>query len=258
MLPRIADGKQVRAVDVRCKRGEVWTLGEHTLVVGDSQSEVFKAFRDASGFKAGTTIYDPPYDLKGLVPDILGDTHLVFTNGNHFSTALATFGIPAWLFVWDTMIPAFTQGRPLMHCKQCLWYGHVRAFNPKGAFSGTAPKGKRRIRATGFGNIAEYIPNEQGEQLTDLYRTSIKADLLEEERHAHWKPLPWIRMLLADCTEGDVFDPFVGAGTAILAAELLGRVCFSADISPEACELAIRRWEDMTGELAVTNERIDV
>jgi DNA modification methylase len=47
-----------------------------------------------------------------------------------------------------------------------------------------------------------------------------------------------------------VYDPFVGSGTTIIAAEMTGRRCYAIEISPAYCDVAILRWQDFTGEKA--------
>jgi len=54
-----------------------------------------------------------------------------------------------------------------------------------------------------------------------------------------------------DNHDGDVYDPFVGSGTTIIAAERLGRRCYAMEIEPRYCDVAIKRWEDYTGQKAV-------
>jgi DNA modification methylase len=43
-----------------------------------------------------------------------------------------------------------------------------------------------------------------------------------------------------------VYDPFAGSGTALIAAELTGRVCYAAEIDPRCCDLIRNRWEAFT------------
>ena len=47
-----------------------------------------------------------------------------------------------------------------------------------------------------------------------------------------------------------VLDPFVGSGTAIIAAERTGRRCLAMEIDPRFAEVALRRWEAFTGKKA--------
>jgi DNA modification methylase len=50
--------------------------------------------------------------------------------------------------------------------------------------------------------------------------------------------------------EGDVFDPFLGSGTTLIAAEQLGRKCYGMEISPQYCDVIVKRWETLTGRQA--------
>jgi DNA modification methylase len=49
---------------------------------------------------------------------------------------------------------------------------------------------------------------------------------------------------------GDVYDPFVGSGTTIIAAETLGRRCFAIEIDPRYAQVAIERWQNFSGRAA--------
>jgi DNA modification methylase len=48
-----------------------------------------------------------------------------------------------------------------------------------------------------------------------------------------------------------VYDPFVGAGTTIIAAETTGRIAYAIDIDPAYVDVAIQRWQNFTGQKAV-------
>jgi DNA modification methylase len=47
-----------------------------------------------------------------------------------------------------------------------------------------------------------------------------------------------------------VYDPFVGSGTTIIAAEMTGRSCHALEISPAYCDVTVSRWQNFTGETA--------
>ena len=51
--------------------------------------------------------------------------------------------------------------------------------------------------------------------------------------------------------DDDVYDPFLGSGTTLIAAEQLNRRCFGMEISPAYCDVIITRFERLTGEKAV-------
>lgn len=47
-----------------------------------------------------------------------------------------------------------------------------------------------------------------------------------------------------------VYDPFLGSGTTLIAAETAGRVCFAMEIDPRYVDVAVRRWQAFTGKIA--------
>jgi DNA modification methylase len=49
---------------------------------------------------------------------------------------------------------------------------------------------------------------------------------------------------------GDVYDPFLGSGTTLIAAEQLGRTCYGMELSPQYCDVIVERWQNLTGEKA--------
>jgi len=72
------------------------------------------------------------------------------------------------------------------------------------------------------------------------------------ELHATAKPIDlWNRLVKYHVAAGDVvYDPFAGSGTTIIAAEQLGRRCFSIELEPAYVDVAVRRWEEHTGRKA--------
>jgi len=59
------------------------------------------------------------------------------------------------------------------------------------------------------------------------------------------------RPILNNSKDGDVvYDPFLGSGTTLLAAEETGRVCCGMDIDPAYVNVIVRRWEKATGQVA--------
>ena len=54
-------------------------------------------------------------------------------------------------------------------------------------------------------------------------------------------------------TKNKVLDPFLGSGSTLIACEKTGRKCYGMEIDPHYCDVAVKRWEDYTGEKAVLN-----
>ena len=66
--------------------------------------------------------------------------------------------------------------------------------------------------------------------------------------------LPWRCIKMHSDKGGIVLEPFSGSGTTIIAAEQTERKCYAMELSPVYCDLAVKRWEEFTGEKAVKLE----
>ena len=74
--------------------------------------------------------------------------------------------------------------------------------------------------------------------------------------HPTVKPIALVADAILDCSErsGIVLDAFSGSGTTIIAAERTGRCGYAMELEPKYVDVAIRRWEQMTGENAVLGQ----
>jgi DNA modification methylase len=75
----------------------------------------------------------------------------------------------------------------------------------------------------------------------------------EATGHGTQKPVEIMRRpILNNSRIGEaVYDPFLGSGTTLIAAELTDRVCLAMDIEPRYVDLAVKRWEKLTGKQAI-------
>ena len=74
-----------------------------------------------------------------------------------------------------------------------------------------------------------------------------------ETNHSTQKPVECMARPIrnhGDATD-DVYDPFLGSGTTLIAAEQLNRKCYGMEISPAYCDVIVKRWENLTGKKAV-------
>jgi len=62
--------------------------------------------------------------------------------------------------------------------------------------------------------------------------------------------LPWRCIKMHSDKDSVVLEPFCGSGTTIIACEQTGRRCRAVEITPEYCDVAIRRFEEFTGKKA--------
>jgi DNA modification methylase len=68
--------------------------------------------------------------------------------------------------------------------------------------------------------------------------------------HGTQKPVACMRRPMQNHVAADVYDPFAGSGTTLIAAEQLGRSCFAMEIEPRYVQIAMDRWETFTGQRA--------
>jgi DNA modification methylase len=73
----------------------------------------------------------------------------------------------------------------------------------------------------------------------------------KEEKYDHptQKPLELMRRPILNHTKrGElVYDPFLGSGTTLMAAEVTERICYGIDIDPKYTDVAVLRWQQFTG-----------
>jgi len=94
-------------------------------------------------------------------------------------------------------------------------------------------------------NVWEY-PNAR-----TFSKTGDEGNLLA--LHPTVKPVAMVADAILDCTKrGDiVLDAFLGSGTTLMAAERVGRICHGIELEPCYVDVAIERWQRLTGESAI-------
>lgn len=220
--------------------GQVWQLGDHVLVCGDSTDP--RCRQAARENECTTLIYDPEWHDAPAEPQ--RKHTLAFSDGCRCGDVVRAYGAPTWLFVWDCVSSWWTPNRPLRRGKCCLWYGPLADYDFDGAHYGDA--GEVRTVTNTRGTF-EFVPDERGKHLSDVFAAPI-TKLHSDGSHSHSKPLDWMRLLIGCCTREAVFDPFSGSGTALIACEQLGRACHAIEIDPRYVALTLERWSDLTGQ----------
>ena len=266
------------------KPGDIWKLGEHRLMCGDSTSqEDFQKLMN--GRKAQMTVTSPPYgvgkdyETKGIEPWFdtmrpviknvtrysgivcwnLGDLYATGTQfiepTNFYSAELfKECGYrPIWIRIWKKQGMNFGVGPyHLVTNKPVQQYEYISAFSQNGdveyndqeyvwlsAYAGHAYKFVKRLtkeerKNWGYAGIWEM--------------TTVRAN--KEHPAMYPVELPW-RCIKLHSDRGEiVLEPFSGSGTTIIACEQLERVCYAMEKSPEYCDLAVKRWEQFTGQKA--------
>jgi len=240
------------------QRGEVWSLGRHRLMCGDATSEGnVVALMD--GQTPTLMVTDPPYGVDydpnwrneaydyadrrvGLVTD---DTRTDWSD--------------AWrLFPGDVVYCWSAAGAPLLRSGLAL---QSTGFEIRASVMWRKPhfpmsRGHYTFQhepcwyAIRKGHQAAWIGPANASTVWDISLDKNVSPDAPDGGHSTQKPLECMERPMS-YHEGDVYDPFVGSGTTIIAAERLGRRCYAMEIEPRYCDVAIKRWEDYTGQKAV-------
>ena len=250
------------------KRGDIWKLGEHRLMCGDStDAEAWARLMD--GEKADMVFTDPPYGvaigdknatLNSVQPsgrcceNIEGDT---MTEAQLYEMLKCAFinvrencADDACYFV--TSPQGGSLGLMMMMMKDAgLEVRHVLMWKKN---SPTFSLGRldydyqhEPIFYTWTKNHHNYRNGEHRSTVWE-YDKPRKCDL-----HPTMKPVALVANAILDGTQEGmiVLDAFCGSGTTIIAAEQTNRKARCMELDPHYCDVIIRRWENLTGEKAV-------
>jgi ParB-like chromosome segregation protein Spo0J len=218
--------------------GDLWILGDHRLLCGDS-TKAENVGRLMGGAKASTMITDPPFgisyksNMEGDLPrSIVGDTD---TKARDCALAMFNDKFPIACFAtWHCTPPRKPRG-------MLIWKKNVGGMGDL-TFPWSLDYEVVWIFGVGWsGHRGSSVL--EGETIC-TWNTGPAARV-----HPHQKPVRVISQLI-EKSDGTVFDPFLGSGTTLIAAEQLGRRCYGLEISPAYCDVIVARWEKLTGRKA--------
>lgn len=252
----------------RVKLGEIWQLGEHRLMCGDSTDANSVALL-MDGEKADMVFTDPPYGVS------IGDKNKALNRvqkAGRCTENIANDNISVD-DLYPILVKAMTNCRE--NCKDCACY---YVTSPQGGELGLMMMmmkdaglpvrhmliWEKNSATFQFGRLDYDYQHEpifytwtkshknyrNGEFRTTIwkYDKPRKCDL-----HPTMKPVELVENCMMDASvEGDiVLDMFGGSGTTMIAAEQLGRKARLMELDPHYCDVIIARWEKLTGKEAV-------
>jgi DNA modification methylase len=255
-------------VEPVCKRGEIYQLGNHRLLCGDSTSKE-DVERLMAGEKADMVFTDPPYGVAVVNGQggIIGDENLsVFENSLPVLKTASKDNAHVYVFcaagdMLPRSIAAFVKVFPFQNLLpiRCT---HENKRGPKGAF-------KHNYEVCLFGNNNErgfYKTNKIKVSQTTLDdqryegdgRLSVYPALWDGERatehnlrivHPTQKNVALIEFYLDVSSKSGqtVIDLFLGSGSTLIACEKTNRRCFGMEIDPHYCDVIIERYKKFTG-----------
>jgi DNA modification methylase len=257
--------------------GDLWQLGKHRVLCGDSLiSENCERLMD--GAKADLVITDPPYNvvIDGHASGLGKVRHREFAmaSGEMSSEEFVEFlrkamllskqvsqpGSLAYYFMdWRHMRQILAAGMEVYGemMNLCVWAKNNAGM---GSFYRSAHEliflfkngGASHRNNIQLGKFGRYRTNVWNYPSANTFsRTGPEGDLLA--LHPTPKPVALIADAIKDSTARGalVLDPFLGLGTAVIAAERTGRVCYGLELDPLYVDALIRRWQRRTKRDAI-------
>jgi DNA modification methylase len=264
----------------RIKRGDLFELGQHRLLCGDS-TKADDVARVMGGRVADLVFTSPPYgqqrDYQAKINDWQTLMQGVFANlpAGDATQVLVNLGLiheggewmPYWdgwvlwmrdqgwrrfaLYVWDQL-----------HGLRGDWSGRFApSFELVFHFNKRGVKPQKWMTSLHAGERGGRLREKDGgfSQVTDdtIQPFKIPDSVWRAQRQKggiEGHPAPYSVALCEiplKSWPGLSYEPFAGSGTTIIAAEGLGQSCFGIELEPSYCQVAIDRWEAFTGRKAV-------
>ena len=274
------------------KPGDLWLLGDHRLLCGDS-TKAEDVERLMAGAKADLCFTSPPYgqqrdyteegkekvaDWDGLMRGVFGNLPmaeagqvLVNLGMIHRDGEWLPYwdGWIAWMreqgwrrfgwYVWDKLsgMPGDWNGR-LAPAHEFIWHFNKQSVYPEKCVecknAGRVVAGRTRGVD---GALRVHTSTKRGDavQSHKIHDNVFRCGTSKGQQLNHPATFPVALPEIAmQSWPGVAYEPFCGSGTTLIAAEQLGRKCYGMEISPAYCDVIVKRWETLTGKKAVLEE----
>jgi DNA modification methylase len=241
-------------VDAITKPGDLWILGEHRVLCGDATSEA-DVSRLMNGEKADMVFTDPPYGIKVVSNTSVGGGGALKFGGKKGKIVNSTKG-------FSEIIGDDTTDTARKFYNTCIALGFENFIIFGGNyFTDFLPPSMGWIvwYKKNTGNFADFemawTSYNKASRLYEylwngLSRQGSRELELVKRVHPTQKPVGLNIEILKNYEHSLIFDGFLGSGSTLIAAEQLGRKCYGIEMSPNYCDVIVKRWENLTGKKA--------
>ncbi len=247
----------------RAKRGELWALGDHRLLIGDATDRAAIS-RLLGEIRPALCFTDPPYNVA------LGDHG--GQQRNQRKRRIQNDAMPpeqweAFVRAWSNNIVSNVDGAIYICMSTKEWPSVSRALAEAGGhWSDTIIWKKDRFVMGRADYQRQYEPIwfgwREGQKhhwcgdrnQSDVWEIDRPGD---SEAHPTMKPLPLVERAIENSSRpGDVvLDLFLGSGSTLIAAERTGRACYGMELDAHYGSVVLARWEAFSGKEAVCLEK---
>ena len=263
--------------DVYVKPDDLWVMGDHRLLCGDATDPAAVALL-LDGAEPTLLATDPPYGVsldptwRDGVYNELGPAEAPYmrTKGHRNTTVSGdtrvdwseAFALVPSLtvgYVWHAGVHAAEVAAGLQRIgfeivSQVIWDKGLFAMGRSWYHWGHEPCWV--IRRPGVPNLFHGSRDQSTIWRAPSPKMIMAGSEEEKQDHPAQKPVLLFETPIRNHLEAGeaVYDPFLGSGTTLVAAETLGRRCYGMEIDPRYVQLTIERWQGLTGRTA---ERAD-
>ncbi len=269
-VPEVLEGDDdVEAIDTNKPAitvlGDVWLLGSHRLMCGDSTS-IDGIDKLMAREKADMVFIDPPYNTGMSAKNNSGSTRLshmfndTFTD-EQWESFMASLVSNCWMLMKEDsaayicldwrrnhqLVPHIT--KHFHRSNMIIWDKMVHGLGSDYKYTyeiiNVCKKGRPELK-TNQGDDSEY---------SDVWH--IQRKMGRDEEHATKKPIELVARAIRHASkQGElVVDIFGGSGSTLIASQQLGRNCYMMELSPHYCDIIVARWEKLTGQKAELEEK---
>ena len=237
------------------KAGDVWTLGRHRLVCGDStKPETYEVLMD--GKKANLVVTDPPYNVnyEGTAGKIKND-----------NMASEKF--------FDFLFDAFSNMEKVMADDASIYVFHAdteglnfrKAFDAAGFYLSGCCIWKKPSLVLGRSPyqwqhepcLFGWKKNGKHQWYSDRKQTTIWEfeKTKKNTDHPTMKPIPLLAYPIANSSMSNtlVLDPFGGSGSTLIACEQMDRSCYTIELDEKYCDVIVNRYIELAGSAENVN-----
>lgn len=272
----LTDPDDVPAIpdDPITKPGDVWLLGDHRVMCGDSTSATdvdtllcgvqpplaLTSFPYGVGLDYGDTYTDDIENLRALLRDVPPLVYGHLADGAYFVTNFADV-VSAWKFLktdepceypvaleyW----PAFRGANYILQSRRVWAKPHARVSAPWTSNSNRAACDWEHIWT--WKKPGRSLNERRDPSYFGVWDSSkLEGVDIGHDTHPAAFPVGIASHIIGIYSNAGqaVLEPFCGTGTTVIAAEQTSRTCYGMEISPAYCDVIVRRWEDFTGNTA--------
>ena len=239
------------------KRGDVWLLGKHRLMCGDSTmlDEVEKLM---DGDKADLVITDPPYNVayEGKTKDALKIKNDEMSNDSFydflldcFSNYFAIMNTGAGIYVFHADLEGINfrtsfKDAGLKLSQVLIWEKHCMVMGR----SDYHWKHEPILYGWKEGSAHKWFSDRKQVSVWKFDRP------MRNDIHPTMKPIKLLEYPILNSTQGSnniVCDLFLGSGSTLIASENTGRRCYGMELDERYCDVIIKRYQEYTGKEAI-------